>query len=147
MSIFQTWKSLITSGPRFSRLWTEKTAVGVGGGHLQFLLFWGSPSSLSLNQCHLWGRFTVKLMKFRLQGPRFHRPLPRHWERPQWSFVYNFVFFIFIYLFLKIYLFLAALGLRCCVRAFSSCGERGLLFVAVRGLLTAVVSLVAEHGL
>ena len=46
-----------------------------------------------------------------------------------------------------IYLFLAALGLHCCVRAFSSCGERGLLFVAVRGLLIAVVSLVAEHGL
>ena len=30
---------------------------------------------------------------------------------------------------------------------FSSCGERGLLFVAVRGLLNAVASLVAEHGL
>ena len=51
----------------------------------------------------------------------------------------------FIYLFY--YLFLAALGLRCCMRAFSSCGERGLLFVAVRGLFIAVASLVAEHGL
>ena len=50
----------------------------------------------------------------------------------------------FIYLF---YLFLAALGLCCCVRAFSSCGERGLLFVVVRGLLIAVASFVAEHGL
>ena len=30
------------------------------------------------------------------------------------------------------FLFLAVLGLRCCVRAFSSCGERGLLFVVVR---------------
>ena len=29
----------------------------------------------------------------------------------------------------------------------SSCGERGLLFVAVSGLLIAVASLVAEHGL
>ena len=29
---------------------------------------------------------------------------------------------------------------------FSSCGERGLLFVAVPGLLTAVASLVVEHG-
>ena len=46
-----------------------------------------------------------------------------------------------------IYLFLAALGLHCCARAFSSWGERGLLFVAVRRLLTAVASLVAEHGL
>ena len=45
------------------------------------------------------------------------------------------------------YLFLAALGLRCCAWAFSSCGERGLLFVAVRGLLNAVASLVAENGL
>ena len=39
------------------------------------------------------------------------------------------------------------LGLRCCARAFSSCGERGLLFVAVHGLLIAVAALVAEHGL
>ena len=31
--------------------------------------------------------------------------------------------------------------------AFSSCGEQGLLFVAVCGLLTVVASLVAEHGL
>ena len=44
-------------------------------------------------------------------------------------------------------LFLSVLGLRCCMRAFSSCGERGLLFVEVRGLLIAVVSLVAEYGL
>ena len=49
--------------------------------------------------------------------------------------------------FLKIYLFLAALGLHCCTRAFSSCSEQGLLFIAVRGLLIAVASLVVEHGL
>ena len=30
--------------------------------------------------------------------------------------------------------FLAALGLHSCARVFSSCGERGLLFVEVRGL-------------
>ena len=52
-----------------------------------------------------------------------------------------------ICIFLFIYLFLAALGLCCCARAFSSCGEWGLLFIAVRGLLIAVASLVAEHGL
>ena len=34
----------------------------------------------------------------------------------------------FIYLF--IYLFRAELGLCCCARAFSSCSERGLLFIA-----------------
>ena len=50
------------------------------------------------------------------------------------------------YFYFFIYLFLAALGLRCCVRAFSSCGEQGLLFFAVHGLLIAVASLVAEHG-
>ena len=42
---------------------------------------------------------------------------------------------------------MAALGLHCCVWAFSSCGEQALLFVVVRGLLIAVASLVAEHGL
>ena len=46
-----------------------------------------------------------------------------------------------------IYLFMAALGLRCCPRAFSSCREWGLLFVAVCGLLIAVASLITEHGL
>ena len=46
------------------------------------------------------------------------------------------------------YLFiLAALGLCCCAWAFCSCSEQGLLFVAVRGLLIAVASLAAEHGL
>ena len=43
--------------------------------------------------------------------------------------------------------FLAVLGLHCCAQAFSSCGGRGLLLVAVHGLLTVVASLVAEHGL
>ena len=52
----------------------------------------------------------------------------------------------FIYLILFI-LFLAALGLCCCMPVFSSCSERGLLFVAVCGLLTVVTSLVVEHGL
>ena len=56
--------------------------------------------------------------------------------------VFFFNLFNLIYL-----LFLAALGLRCCVRAFPCCGERGLLFVAVNGLLIAVASLVVEHGL
>ena len=37
----------------------------------------------------------------------------------------------FIYLF---NLFLAALGLCCCPRAFSSCSEQGLLFVVVHRL-------------
>ena len=54
------------------------------------------------------------------------------------------LFYLLIYF---IYLFLAALGLHCCTRAFSSCGEQGLLFVVVHGLLIVVASLVAEHKL
>ena len=50
--------------------------------------------------------------------------------------------YIYIYFF-----FFFALGLRCCAWAFSSCGERGLLFVAVHRLLIGVASLVAEHRL
>ena len=51
--------------------------------------------------------------------------------------------FIFIYLFIYFWLhwvFVAA-------QAFSSCGERGLLFIVVRGLVIAVTSLVEEHRL
>ena len=55
--------------------------------------------------------------------------------RAMLSFIFNF------------FLFLAVLGLHCCARAFSSCGERGLHFVAVRRLLIVVASLVVEHGL
>ena len=39
------------------------------------------------------------------------------------------------------------LGLRFCARAFSSCGKRGPLFIAVRGPLTIAASIVAEHRL
>ena len=56
--------------------------------------------------------------------------------------------FMTILFFINLFiLVLAALGLRCCAWAFSSCGEQGLLFVVVCGLLIAVASLVAEHRL
>ena len=58
---------------------------------------------------------------------------------PVFNFLKNFIYFI--------YLFLAVLGLHCYVRAFSSCGEWGLLLAAVRGLLIAVVSLIVENRL
>ena len=48
-------------------------------------------------------------------------------------------FYLFIYFWLP-WVFVA-------VQAFSSCSERGLLFIAVRRPLIAVASLVAEHGL
>ena len=49
-----------------------------------------------------------------------------------------FCLFVFIF---------GCMVLRCCTRAFSSFGKRGLLFVVVLGLLIAVASLVVEHGL
>ena len=39
------------------------------------------------------------------------------------------------------------LGLRFCARAFSSCGQWGPLFIAVRGPLTVTASLVVEQRL
>ena len=42
---------------------------------------------------------------------------------------------------------MAVLGLRFCARAFSSCGKRGPLFIAVRGPLTIAASLVVEQRL
>ena len=61
----------------------------------------------------------------------------------------SYLFFFFLRapdLFI-IYLFMAVLGLRFCARAFSSCGKRGPLFIAVRGPLIIAASLVAEHRL
>ena len=42
---------------------------------------------------------------------------------------------------------MAVLGLRSCARAFSSCSKRGPLLTTVHGLLIAVASPAAEHGL
>ena len=42
---------------------------------------------------------------------------------------------------------MAVLCLHFCEKAFSSYGERGPLFIVVRGPLTAAASLVAEHRL
>ena len=39
------------------------------------------------------------------------------------------------------------LGLHFCARAFSSCGKRGPLFIALRGPLTVPASPIAEHRL
>ena len=43
-------------------------------------------------------------------------------------------------------LFLAALSLCCCTRASFSCGERGLLFLALHGLLIVVASLLPSSA-
>ena len=64
------------------------------------------------------------------------------WKLPKSSC--SRVFFLIIYL---LFLFLAVLGLRFCARAFSSCGEWGPLFIAVRGPVTIAASLVAEQRL
>ena len=42
---------------------------------------------------------------------------------------------------------MAVLGLRFCVRAFSSCGKWEPFFIAVRGPLSIAASLVVEHRL
>ena len=60
---------------------------------------------------------------------------------PLSSLLPHFILFFLFFIFLAVLVFVAA------CRLFLSCGERGLLFVAVHGLLIAVASLAAEHGL
>ena len=57
-----------------------------------------------------------------------------------------FLLLLFIYLFIYLFIF-GCVGSHCCAWASSSCGERGLLFIVVCGLLIVVASLVAEQGL
>ena len=45
-----------------------------------------------------------------------------------------------------LYLFMAVLGLYCCMRFFLVVTSRELFFVAVRGLLIAVASIAVKHG-
>ena len=53
---------------------------------------------------------------------------------------------VFFFLNKFIYLFLAVFGLRCWAQAFSSCGELGLLFVAVRGFSLRWLLLLQRTG-
>ena len=54
-------------------------------------------------------------------------------------FFFNILFILFVYFWLH-WVFIDA-------QPFSSCGERGLLFIVGRGFLIEVSSLVVEHGL
>ena len=69
---------------------------------------------------------------------------PLHFSTPNLHMMYFLKINLFIF---KFFLFLAVLDLRFCARAFSSCGKRGPLFIAVRGPLTVTASPVAEHRL
>ena len=64
----------------------------------------------------------------------FFLSLSRWWS----TLIFKFLNF---YKFILFYLFLAALGLCCFARAFSSCSEQGLPFVVVCGFLIAVAPL------
>ena len=107
-------------------------------------------------QAHLSSQRHWLLLRFAAQGSDFSSDflpkkqglslLPFHASSVVLSLIYIYIYiklsFLFIYL-----LFMAALCLRCCAWALSSCSVQGLLFVAVRGFLIAVASLVAEHEL
>ena len=101
--------------------------------YAQLLWIVSSSSCSNKNVAIPWGHCFSQ----RPYGSFFSSCFPQH--------VTDLRFFLNFYLLID--WFLAALGLRCCVRAFSSCGEQRLQFVAARGLLIAVASLVAEHGL
>ena len=68
-------------------------------------------------------------------------------------FFFSYLYWLKVKLFFLIYFYwlidwlIAIFGLRFCARVFSSCGKRGPLLIAVRGPLTIVASLVAEHRL
>ena len=62
-------------------------------------------------------------------------------------FVFRYVFCDLAWFLLFIYLFWVVLGLRCCARAFSSCGKQGVLLVTGHRLLIAAAPIVAEPRL
>ena len=98
------------------------------------------PSALSSSELFHHSKGNSGPVEQSLDNPPPPNPQPlatTNWLSLSMDF---FLIFLFIH-------FLAVLGLRCCARAFSSCSEQGLLFLVVRGLLIAVASLVAEHGL
>ena len=97
----------------------------------------------------LWFKYPAELLKWKEDFKYCIRIAPQQikgQDEKTCSWI-DFFFFIIFFLNLFIYLFLAVLGLRFCARAFSSCGKRGPLFIAVRRPLTVTASLVVEHRL
>ena len=61
--------------------------------------------------------------------------------------VHSRLFFVFFFLRFIYFILLAVVCLNCCKQAFSSCSERGLLFIAVFRLLIAGASHVVKYRL
>ena len=81
-----------------------------------------------------------------VKGSCFH-PL---WPHLVISFFFNSNLFIYLFIYLFIFFLIFYFWMCClrfCARAFSSCGKRGPLFIAVHRPLTVTASLVAEHRL
>ena len=78
-----------------------------------------------------------------LQFPLFpgSSPQPRHWAPLLQSYC-SMDIFLKSHLYTHL-LILVVVDLCCCARVFFNCGERGLLFVVVCGILTVVAFLVA----
>ena len=113
------------------------------------LLLWRKPSTHLVTKgsemkCPVWAvKETHREETHRWKMEFFHYRVPACRPLPGESFRlhHSSHFSILLPLFLKklinlliIIYFLAALGLRRCTRAFSSCGECGLLFIAEHGL-------------
>ena len=93
-------------------------------------------SERKANKCQLPKVSTGNLISYRVHCLDI---LYKHLYSIYYSIFFTWpLYLLFIYLF--IYLFMAVLGLRFCARAFSSCGKRGPLFIAVRGPLTIAAS-------
>ena len=59
---------------------------------------------------------------------------------PFFFFLMLFLSAYILFMYVCVYVCMALLGLRFCARAFSSCGKRGPLLIAVRGPLTIAAS-------
>ena len=114
-------------------------------------LWWAAVARVSSFNFSSW--LLPKLTKTCIFPPPQSQPQDTHRTQEMKGKFFVFCFLIkcmsvlFLNFYLFIYLFMAVLGLRFCVRAFSSCGKRGPLFIAVRWPLTIAASLVAEHRL
>ena len=97
---------------------------------------WSTIYVKHLTQCLAWKHLLLPGVIVKI---KWEIPSVKH---PDWLTVHAQKCLYFKQSYLFIYSFLAAWDLFCCARAFSSCGELGLLFVAVLGLPVAVASFI-----
>ena len=147
MALIKKVEALFYFSKLLSRLLLRRTHVGSLIVTWPELVTMSQPTEESLGEAGItwiFGALSLPYFPTKFVSAYFWRG-----QKPSLHFIllYFILFYFTLFCSILFYLFFGCIGSLLLAWAFSSCRERGLLFVVVRRLLIAVASLVVEHRL